>query len=169
MTHFNNHIQDDFHFIDECLRKIGVLEIAAFKYDYYRDVIHQFHCTIYIDDEHNMTWMTGSEQVYGTYDELCAALGYGGWLATGYKIHSEDAKAVSNISFCYHTSDCVAEPPAISGMYYSFNALAKLSVRIWFARWGTLLTFVATISTSFIRASHVVRERLMCVISSSVS
>jgi hypothetical protein len=39
MGHYNNHIQDDFHFIDECLRKLGVLELAAFKYDYYPDVI----------------------------------------------------------------------------------------------------------------------------------
>jgi hypothetical protein len=31
MTHFNNHIPNDFHFIDECLRKLGVLEIASFK------------------------------------------------------------------------------------------------------------------------------------------
>jgi hypothetical protein len=29
MTHFSNHIQDDFHFIDECVKKLGVLEIAA--------------------------------------------------------------------------------------------------------------------------------------------
>jgi hypothetical protein len=99
MTHFNNHIQDDFHFIDECLKKLRVLEIAAFKYDYYPDVIRQFHCTIYFDEECNMTWMSGCERCYGTYDEFCEALGFGNGLATGYKIHSEAAKAVSNISF----------------------------------------------------------------------
>jgi hypothetical protein len=91
MTHFNNHIQNDFHYIDECLRKLSVLDIAAFKYDYYPDVIRQFHYTVYFDDERNMTWMTGSEQVYGTYDDFYDALGYGGALATGFKIHSEDS------------------------------------------------------------------------------
>jgi hypothetical protein len=126
MTHFNNHIQDDFHYIDECLKKLGVLEIAAFKYDYYPDVIRQFHCTVFFDDERNMTWMTGTEHAYGTYEEFYEALGFGDGLATGYKIHSETAKAVSNISFCYPSSDRVVEPPAISGIYYSFNALAKL-------------------------------------------
>jgi hypothetical protein len=44
--------------------------------------------------------MTGTEQVYGTYEEFREALGFGNGLATGYKVHSEDAKAVSNISFC---------------------------------------------------------------------
>jgi hypothetical protein len=125
MTHFNNHIQDDFHFIDECLRKLGVLEEAALKHDNYPDVIRQFHYTVFFDDERNMTWMTGSEQCYGTYVEFCEALGFGDGLATGYKIHSKTAKVVSDISFCYSTSDRLAEPPAISGMYYSFNALAK--------------------------------------------
>jgi hypothetical protein len=61
MTHYNNHIQDDFHFIDECLRKLGVLEIAALKHDYYPDVIRQFHCIVFFDDECNMTWMSGSK------------------------------------------------------------------------------------------------------------
>jgi hypothetical protein len=124
MGHYNNHIQDDFHFIDECLRKLGVLELATFKYDYYPDVIR--HCIVFFDDDCNMTLMTGSEQWYGTYADFCEALGYGGGSATRFKIHSKDAKAVSNISFCYPTSDRVAEPPAISGMYYSYNALAKL-------------------------------------------
>jgi hypothetical protein len=39
MTHYNNHIQDDLHFVNECVKKLGVLDIAAFKYDYYPDVI----------------------------------------------------------------------------------------------------------------------------------
>jgi hypothetical protein len=39
MGHFNNHIHDDFHYIDECPRKLDVLDLAAFKYDYYPDVI----------------------------------------------------------------------------------------------------------------------------------
>jgi hypothetical protein len=73
-----------------------------------------------------MTWMTRCEQLYVTYDDFCEALGYGEGRATGFKIHSEDAKEVSNISFCYPTSDRVAEPPAISSMYYSYNALAKI-------------------------------------------
>jgi hypothetical protein len=125
MTHYKNHIQDDFHFIDECLKKLGDLDIAKFRYDYYPDVIRQSHCTVYFDEERNMTWMSGSEQCYGTYDEFCEALGFGNGLATGYKIYSEVAKAVSNISFCYPTSDRVAKPPTISGIYYSFNALSK--------------------------------------------
>jgi hypothetical protein len=83
MTHFNNHIQDDFHFIDECLKKLGVLEIAALKHDYYPDVIRQFHCTVYFDEERNMTWMTGSEQCYGTYVEFYEALAFGNGLDTG--------------------------------------------------------------------------------------
>jgi hypothetical protein len=60
MTHYNNHIQEDLHFVDECVKKLDVLDIAAFKYDYYPDVIRQFHCTVYFDDDRNMTWMTGS-------------------------------------------------------------------------------------------------------------
>jgi hypothetical protein len=125
MTHYNNHIQDDLHFVDECVKKLGVLDIASFKYDYYPDVIRQFHCIVYFDEDRNMTWMTGSEQCYGTYADFCEALGYDAADESGYKVHSESAKAVSTISFCYPTSDRVAEPPALSGMYYSFNALAK--------------------------------------------
>jgi hypothetical protein len=30
-----------------------------------------------------MTWMTGSEQAYDTYDEFCEALGFENGLATG--------------------------------------------------------------------------------------
>jgi hypothetical protein len=103
-----------------------VLDLAAFKHDYYPDVICQFHCTVFFDDECNITWMTGSEQVYATYDEFCESLGYGEGSSSGYKIHSEVPKEVSNISFCYPTSDHVVEPPAISGMYYFYNALAKI-------------------------------------------
>jgi hypothetical protein len=125
MMHYNNHIQDDLHFVDECVKKLGVLDIAAFKYDYYPDVIRQFHCTVYFDEDRNMTWMTGSEQCYGTYADFCEALGYDAADESGYKVHSEAAKVVSDISFCYPTSDRVAEPPALSGMYYSYNALAK--------------------------------------------
>jgi hypothetical protein len=125
MRQYNNHIQDDFHFIDEFLRKLGVLEIAALKHDYYPDVIRQFHCTVFFDDECNMTWISSSEQCYATFAEFYEALGFGDGLATGYKIHSETAKGVSDISFFYPTSDRVAEPPAIYGIYYLFNALAK--------------------------------------------
>jgi hypothetical protein len=125
MTHYNNHIQDDLHFVDECVKKLGVLDIAAFKYDYYPDVIPQFHCIVYFDDDRNMTWMTGSEQCYDTYADFCEALHYDAADESGYKVHSESAKSVSATSFCYPTSDRVAEPPALSGMYYSFNALAK--------------------------------------------
>jgi hypothetical protein len=107
------------------VKKLGVLDIAAFKYDYYPDVIRQFHCTVYFDDDRNMIWMTGSEQCYGTYADFCEALGYDAADESGYKVHSESAKPVSDISFCYPTLDRVAEPPALSGMYYSFNALAK--------------------------------------------
>jgi hypothetical protein len=39
LGHYNNHIHDDFDFMDECMRKLGVLELADFKYDYYPDVI----------------------------------------------------------------------------------------------------------------------------------
>jgi hypothetical protein len=168
MTHFNNHIQDDFHFIDECLRKLGVLEIAALKHDYYPDVIRQFHCTIFFDDERNMTWMTGSEQCYGTYAEFYEALGFGNRLATGYKVHSEVAKAVSNISFWYPTSDRVAEPPPISGMYYSFNALAKIFYENLVCKKGDTYD-IRGYHINLIGASLVVRGRLMCVISSSAS
>jgi hypothetical protein len=55
MTHYNNHIQDDLHFVDECVKKVAVIDIAAFKYDYYPDVIRQFHCTVYFDEDRNMT------------------------------------------------------------------------------------------------------------------
>jgi hypothetical protein len=37
------------------VKKLGVLDIAAFKYDYYPDVICQFHCIVYFDDDRNMT------------------------------------------------------------------------------------------------------------------
>jgi hypothetical protein len=53
-------------------------------------------------------------------------LGYGGGRARGFKIHSEAPFTTEKISrFCYPDEPSLPTP-AISGMYYYYNALAKL-------------------------------------------
>jgi hypothetical protein len=53
-------------------------------------------------------------------------LGYGGDRADGFKIHSESPFTVEKISRIFYPDQPSLPAPAILGMYYYYNALAKL-------------------------------------------
>jgi hypothetical protein len=53
-------------------------------------------------------------------------LGYGGGRAGGFKIHSEATFSVEKISRICYPDVPYLTAPAISGMYYYYNALARL-------------------------------------------
>jgi hypothetical protein len=72
-----------------------------------------------------MTWMTGQEKYSCNYIDFCEAKGFGGGRAHGFKIHSQDEFTHGDIAFCY-PPEPTADPPTISGMYYSYFVLAKL-------------------------------------------
>jgi hypothetical protein len=53
-------------------------------------------------------------------------LGYGGGRASGFQIHSQPPLATDKISNIFYPNEPILTAPAISGMYYYYNALAKL-------------------------------------------
>jgi len=59
------HLQRNPDYFGEALSlidKLGLKEIITFKRDFDPDVVAQFYVTVHFapDDEHTMTWMTGS-------------------------------------------------------------------------------------------------------------
>jgi hypothetical protein len=70
--------------------------------------------------------MTGQDVFTATFADFCDALGYGGGRARGFKIHSEAPFTVEKISRICYPDQPSLPAPAISGMYYYYNALAKL-------------------------------------------
>jgi hypothetical protein len=52
-------------------------------------------------------------------------MGLGGGPARGFQIHTKDPFTHGNIAFCYPPEPAHA-PPLISGMYYSYQVLAKI-------------------------------------------
>jgi hypothetical protein len=70
--------------------------------------------------------MTVQDVLSATFADFCDALGYGGGRASGFKIHSEGPFAMEKITPICYPDEPTQPAPAISGMYYYSNALAKL-------------------------------------------
>ena len=68
--------------------------------------------------------MTGTEKYSGTYDDFVEALGYPR-NKRGFQIHSERARNVGDIAFCYPPNPD-ADPPSMSGMYYFYHTMARI-------------------------------------------
>jgi hypothetical protein len=128
VEHFQQYVSRDFCFINEALLKMDLFDLVTLSEPIQPLVVRQFSCTIFFhnDPEESFSWMTGQDVFTATFADFCDALGYGGGRARGFKIHSEAPFTVEKISrICY--PDVPSLPaPAISGMYYYYNALAKL-------------------------------------------
>jgi hypothetical protein len=70
--------------------------------------------------------MTGQDVLTVNFVDFCEALGYGGGRARGFKIHSEGPFPTEKISHICYPDEPSHPAPAISRMYYYYNALAKL-------------------------------------------
>jgi hypothetical protein len=128
------HEATKYRFVVDTLKGLGLYDLVCLKPDdeqaesiYCPLLVRQFHCTVFFhdDEDRTMTWMTGKEKYSCTYSQFSAAMGFGGGLAQGFKIHSRPKLAKGDISFCY-PSNPTAGPPTISGMYYSYLVLAKM-------------------------------------------
>jgi hypothetical protein len=128
VEHFQQHVSRDFRYINEALLKMDVMDLVTLSESIQPLVVRQFCCTVFFhnDPEESFSWMSGQDVFTATFANFCDALGYGDSRAGGFKIHSEAPFAVEKISrICY--PDVPSLPaPAISGMYYYYNALAKL-------------------------------------------
>jgi hypothetical protein len=69
--------------------------------------------------------MTGQDVHTATIPDSCSTLGYGD-RASGFKIHSHPPLATEKISNIFYPDEPIHPAPGISGMYYYYNALAKL-------------------------------------------
>ncbi|KAK1607550.1 hypothetical protein QYE76_031223 [Lolium multiflorum] len=128
------HEATKYRLVVETLKGMGLYDLVCLKPDdeqedptYCPLLVRQFHCTVFFHDDadRTMTWMTGREKYSCTYTQFCAAMGFGGGRATGYRIHTRHKLTSGDISFCYPTNPS-AGPPTISGMYYSYLVLAKM-------------------------------------------
>jgi hypothetical protein len=128
VEHFQHYVSKDFRYINEALLKMDILDLVTLTESIQPMVVRQFFCTVFFhnDPEETFSWMTGKDVFHATFADFCGALGYGEGRAGGFKIHSEAPFPVERISrICY--PDVPSLPaPAISGMYYYYNALAKL-------------------------------------------
>jgi hypothetical protein len=128
VEHFQHYASKDFRHINEALLKMDILDLVTLSESIQPMVVRQFFCTVFFhnDPEETFSWMTGKDVFHATFADFCGALGYGEGRAGGFKIHSEAPFPVERISrICY--PDVPSLPaPAISGMYYYYNALAKL-------------------------------------------
>ncbi|KAK1617335.1 hypothetical protein QYE76_022852 [Lolium multiflorum] len=130
MDHFSLCTTTDFRFIDDALERLNVLDLVLIEKDLLLlpDVIRQFHATVFFHSAAacTITWMTGRDQYYASFEDFCDALGYGGGWASGFKVHSQKPMPIDKIAFCY-TPDPDQIPPRITGMYYYYHhTLAKI-------------------------------------------
>jgi hypothetical protein len=126
--HFKQYINEDFHYIHDALVKMDIFDLVTLQEPIQPMAVHQFFCIVYFheDPAESFTWMTGQDVHTATFAEFCFALGYDGDRASGFKIHSQPALATEKITSIFYPDEPLHPAPAISGMYYYYNALAKL-------------------------------------------
>ena len=159
----------DYRFVVDTLQKMGLLDLVCLKPgeadhagEYCPALIRQFHCTVFFHDDpaRTITWMSGTEQYSCNYIDFCDAMGFTGGRSQGFQVHSEDQYSHGNIAFCYPPEPAHA-PPLISGMYYSYQVLAKV--------FRESLVSVPIISISCTTAALKMLEGLMAVTFSIMS
>jgi hypothetical protein len=125
--HFELHINGDFRYIHEAIVKMDIYDLVTLQEPIQVMAIRQFFCKVYLhnDPAESFTWMTGQEVYTATFSQLSSTLGYDGDRASGFKIHSQGPMAMEKIAHFYPENP-LHPPSAISGMYYYYNALAKL-------------------------------------------
>jgi hypothetical protein len=128
VEHFQQYVSKDFRFINEALLKMDLFDLVTLSEPIQPLVVRQFSCNIYFhnDPEDSFSWMTGQDVFTATFADFYDALGYGGGRARGFKIHCEAPFTTEKISRCCYPDEPSLPAPAISGMYYYYNALAKL-------------------------------------------
>jgi hypothetical protein len=128
VEHFQQYVSKDFRFINGALLKMDLYDLVTLSEPIQPLVARQFSCTVYFhnDPEDSFSWMTGQAVFTATFADFCDALGYGGGRAHGFKIHSEAPFTTEKISRCCYPDKPSLPAPAISGMYYYYNALAKI-------------------------------------------
>jgi hypothetical protein len=128
VEHFQQYVSKDFRFINEALLKMDIFDLVTLSEPIQPLVVHQFSCTIFFhnDPEESFSWMTGQDVFTANFADFCEALGYGGGRARGFKIHSEAPFITEKISHICYPDEPSLPAPAISGMYYYYNALTKL-------------------------------------------
>jgi hypothetical protein len=123
-----------YRFVVDTLQIMGLLDLVCLKPgntkaigEYFPILVRQFHCTVFFHDDpaRTMTWMTGKEKYSCNYLDFYQAMGFGSGRAHGFQIHSQDPFTHGNIAFCY-PPEPTHDPPLISGMYYSYQVLAKI-------------------------------------------
>ncbi|KAK1677131.1 hypothetical protein QYE76_037979 [Lolium multiflorum] len=123
-----------YRFVVDTLQKMGLLNLVCLKPTHFKSLgeycpilVRHFHCTVFFHDDpaRTMTWMTGKEKYSCNYLDLCEAMGFGSGRARGFQIHSQEQFTHGNIAFCY-PPEPTHDPPLISGMYYSYQVLAKI-------------------------------------------
>jgi hypothetical protein len=126
--HFQQFISKDFRFINEALLKIDIFDLVTLSEPIQPLVVRQFSCTIHFhnDPKESFSWMTGQDVLTANFADFCEALGYGGGRARGFKIHSEGPFPTEMISHICYLDEPSQPAPAISGIYYYYNALPKL-------------------------------------------
>jgi hypothetical protein len=126
--HFKAHINGDFLYIHEALVKMDILDLVTLQEPIQSLAIRQFFCTVYFhnDPEESFTWMTGQDVHTATFADFCSALVYDGDRASGFKIHSQGPLATEKIVNIFYPEEPLHPAPTILGMYYYYNALAKL-------------------------------------------
>jgi hypothetical protein len=130
----NMHQATKYRFLVDTLQRMGQFELMCLKPGdrkgdgYYCPIqVRKFHCTVFFHDDpaRRMTWMTGQDKYSCNYNDFCEAMGFGGGHARGFQVHSEEPFSHSDIAFCY-APEPVHAPPLISGMYYSYQVVAKM-------------------------------------------
>jgi hypothetical protein len=128
VEHFQHYVSKDFRCINEALLKMDILDLVTLSEPIQPLVVHQFCYTVFFHDDpqESFSWMTGQDVLTAMFADFCDALGYGDGRAGCFKIHSEAPFSVEKISRICYPDEPSLPAPAISGMYYYYNALAKL-------------------------------------------
>jgi hypothetical protein len=171
----NLYAPTEFRFVIETLKKLGLYDLVCLKPGdgtgvYCPDLIRQFHCTAYFheDPARTITWMSGTEQHSCNYIDFCQAMGFGAGRARGFKIHSEKSFTHGAISFCYPP---VPHHPLqwFPGCTTLISYFPRYSVRVWSASLEMQVMSGHIISTSCSSVAWRTLDRLMAVITSTMS
>jgi hypothetical protein len=122
--HFQQYVTRDFRYINEALLKLDVFDLVTLSESIQPLAVCQFFFTVHFheDAQESFTWMTGQDIHSANFADFCDALGYGNVRESGFKIHYQPPLATDKISNIFYPDEPIHPAPAISGMYYYYNA-----------------------------------------------